>query len=93
MLLSFDALEHIEGPGMFLRKMRDFIAPAGRAVLAFGPLFHSPYGDHMWDFFRLQIPWRGVLFSGRIRASCRYERGRPTDACELLLRSFRLAAA
>ena len=24
---------------------------------------------------------------------CRYERGRPTDACELLLRSFRLAAA
>ena len=24
---------------------------------------------------------------------CRYERGGPTDACELLLRSFRLAAA
>src|SRR6266851_2082431 len=62
-LLSFDALEHIEDPKTFLRKMTDFIAPGGIAVLAFGPLFHSPFGDHMYGFFRLQIPWRGVLFS------------------------------
>jgi SAM-dependent methyltransferase len=62
-LLSFDALEHIEDPEAFLRKMAEFISPRGIAVLAFGPLFHSPFGDHMWDFFRLQIPWRGVLFS------------------------------
>ncbi len=78
-LLSFDALEHIEDPGVFLRKMRGFIAPAGRAVLAFGPLFHSPYGDHMWDFFRLQIPWRGVLFSEEAVLRVRRECFRPTD--------------
>jgi SAM-dependent methyltransferase len=78
-LLSFDALEHIEDPGVFLRKMTDFIAPGGRAVLAFGPLFHSPVGDHMWDFFWLQIPWRGVLFSEEAVLRVRRECFRPTD--------------
>ena len=78
-LLSFDALEHIEDPEAFLRKMTDFIAPDGSAVLAFGPLFHSPYGDHMYDFFRLQIPWRGVLFSEQAMLRVRKECFRPTD--------------
>ena len=73
-LLSFDAFEHIADPEAFLCKMTDFIAPGGIAILAFGPLFHSPFGDHMWDFFRLQIPWRGILFSEqavlRVRREC-----------------------
>jgi len=78
-LLSFDALEHIEDPETFLRKMTDFIAPGGSAVLAFGPLFHSPFGDHMWDFFRLQVPWRGVLFSEKAVLRVRRECFRSTD--------------
>lgn len=78
-LLSFDAFEHIEDPEAFLRKMTDFVAPGGIAVLAFGPLFHSPFGDHMWDFFRLQIPWRGVLFSEQAVLRIRREFFRPTD--------------
>jgi SAM-dependent methyltransferase len=78
-LLSFDAFEHIDDPGMFLRKMADFLAPGGIAVVAFGPLFHSPFGDHMWDFFRLQIPWRGVLFSEKALLRVRRECFRPTD--------------
>jgi len=78
-LLSFDALEHIDDPAAFLRKMADFIAPGGIAVLAFGPLFHSPFGDHMYDFFRLQIPWRGVLFSEKAVLRVRTECFRPTD--------------
>ncbi len=78
-LLSFDAFEHIEDPEAFLRTMTDFIAPGGIAVLTFGPLFHSPYGDHMWDFFRLQIPWRGVLFSEQALLRVRREFFRPTD--------------
>jgi len=81
-LLSFDALEHIDGPEAFLRKMTDFIAPGGIAVLAFGPLFHSPFGDHMWDFFRLQIPWRGVLFSEEALLRVRKECFRPTDPAD-----------
>jgi SAM-dependent methyltransferase len=81
-LLSFDALEHIDAPEAFLRKMTDFIAPGGVAVLAFGPLFHSPFGDHMWDFFRLQIPWRGVLFSEEALLRVRRECFRPTDPAD-----------
>jgi len=81
-LMSFDALEHIDAPGAFLRKMADFIAPGGVAVLAFGPLFHSPFGDHMWDFFRVQIPWRGVLFSEQALLRLRRECFRPTDPAE-----------
>ena len=81
-LLSFDALEHIDAPAAFLRKMADFIAPGGVAVLAFGPLFHSPFGDHMWDFFRVQIPWRGVLFSERAVLRLRRECYRPTDPAQ-----------
>jgi SAM-dependent methyltransferase len=78
-LLSFDAFEHIERPEAFLRRMTDFIAPGGIAVLAFGPLFHSPFGDHQWDFFRLQVPWRGVLFSEEAVLRIRRECFRPTD--------------
>lgn len=78
-LLSFDALEHIDQPRLFLRKMHDFLQPGGIAVLAFGPLFHSPLGDHMREFFRVQIPWRGVLFSEAAILKLRREAYRPTD--------------
>lgn len=78
-LLSFDALEHIDRPREFLRKMGEFVTPNGIAVLSFGPLFHSPFGDHMWDFFVLQIPWRGLLFSEQAVLRVRRECFRPTD--------------
>jgi SAM-dependent methyltransferase len=79
-LLSFDAFEHIAQPKAFLDTMKAFIAPNGVAVLAFGPLFHSPFGDHMWPAFRLQIPWRGLLFSEKVMLRLRREFYRPTDA-------------
>ena len=78
-LLSFDALEHIAQPKAFLERMKTFVAPNGVAVLAFGPLFHSPFGDHMGPFFRLQIPWRGVLFPEGAMLRVRREFFRPTD--------------
>jgi SAM-dependent methyltransferase len=78
-LLSIDVLEHIDDPGTFLKKIADFVTPDGIAVLAFGPLFHSPFGDHMWDFFRVQIPWRGLLFSESVMLRLRRECFRPTD--------------
>lgn len=81
-LLSFDALEHIDRPRAFLEKMAEFTAPNGIAVLVFGPLFHSPFGDHMWDFFAVQIPWRGLLFSEEAVLRVRRECFRPTDPAE-----------
>lgn len=79
-LLSFEAFEHIDNPREFLQKMDSFIAPKGICVLAFGPLFHSPFGDHMSSFFRVQIPWRGILFSEKAMLRVRREFYRPTDA-------------
>jgi len=81
-LLSFDAFEHIENPRHFLAKMADLIAPGGVAVLGFGPLFHSPFGDHMSAFFRIRIPWRGVLFSEKAMLRVRREFFRPTETAE-----------
>ena len=78
-LLSFDAFEHVGDPVTVLRAMSDFLAPGGSAVLAFGPLFHSPFGDHMGEFFRLQIPWRSVVFSEEAVLRVRNECFRPSD--------------
>ena len=83
-LLSFDAFEHIAAPRGLLDKMKDLLAPRGVAAIAFGPLFHSPFGDHMWDFFRVQLPWRGVLFSEKALLQVRRECFRPTDPARRL---------
>jgi SAM-dependent methyltransferase len=83
-LLSFDAFEHIDEPRVFLRRMKELAAPGGRAVVCFGPLFHSPFGDHMWGFFRVQLPWRGVLFSESAMLRVRRECFRPTDPARRL---------
>jgi SAM-dependent methyltransferase len=83
-LLSFDAFEHIDEPRLFLRRMKELAAPGARAVLCFGPLFHSPFGDHMWGFFRVQLPWRGVLFSESAMLRVRRECFRPTDPARRL---------
>lgn len=78
-LLSFDSFEHIDTPRPFMARMADFLNPGGRAVLAFGPMFQSPFGDHMQEFFKVQVPWRGVLFSQDAMLRVRREYYRPTD--------------
>jgi SAM-dependent methyltransferase len=83
-LLSFDAFEHIDEPRAFLRRMKELAKPGGVAVVCFGPLFHSPFGDHMWGFFRVQLPWRGVLFSENAMLRVRREYFRPTDPARRL---------
>jgi SAM-dependent methyltransferase len=83
-LLSFDAFEHIDDPRAFLLRMKALLAPGGVAVVCFGPLFHSPFGDHMWGFFRVQLPWRGVLFSEEAMLRVRRECFRPTDPARRL---------
>ena len=79
-ILSHEALEHIEDPKGFLQRLGQLVEPNGVAVLAFGPLFHSPFGDHMRNFFRVQIPWRGVIYSEKAVLRLRRERFRPTDS-------------
>jgi 2-polyprenyl-3-methyl-5-hydroxy-6-metoxy-1,4-benzoquinol methylase len=78
-VLSHEALEHIREPEAFLQHLKRFVRPNGIAVLAFGPLFHSPVGDHMDGFFRVPIPWRGALFSEKAILRLRRKQFRPTD--------------
>jgi SAM-dependent methyltransferase len=78
-VLSHEALEHICDPKGFLARLDALVEPDGIAVLAFGPLFPSPFGHHMDHFFRVQVPWRGVLFSQQAVLRLRREQYRPTD--------------
>lgn len=77
-VLSHEMLEHVARPQTFLRRMRELVSPQGAAVIAFGPLFHSPFGDHM-NFLRIRIPWKGLLFSEQAIMRLRREFYRPTD--------------
>jgi SAM-dependent methyltransferase len=81
-VLSHEALEHIHDPGRFLHRMGDFVKPDGVIVLAFGPLFHSPVGDHMDGFFRVPVLWRGVLFSESAVLRLRREVFRPSEPAQ-----------
>ncbi|MEJ2540042.1 MAG: class I SAM-dependent methyltransferase [Gemmatimonadota bacterium] len=83
-VMSFDAFEHIDDPRAALARMAELVAPDGVAVLGFGPLFYHPFGDHMWGFFHIQLPWRGAVFSERALLDVRREFFRPTDPAERL---------
>ena len=72
------AMEHIHDPGSFLKILPRFLKPAGVALVSFEP-FKSPIGDHMREFFRVQIPWRGLLFAEEAILRLRRECYRPTD--------------
>ena len=66
-VLSHEMLEHVEHPRDFILRMDNFLGlkagGEGRIIVAFGPLFHSPFGDHLNRSFRFRIPWLAVLFS------------------------------
>lgn len=47
-IVSENALEHIMNVERVLEHMRRKLNPGGKAFIAFGPLYHSPYGDHGW---------------------------------------------
>lgn len=78
-VISHGALEHISDPKAFLSRIVNLVEPGGVVILAFAGLFHSPFGDHMDGFFRIMMPWRGVLFSERAILRLRREKFRPTD--------------
>ena len=81
-VMSHEALEHIHDPGLFLTRLRDLARPGGTLYLAFGPLFYSATGDHLDDFFKVQVPWRGVLFNERALMRLRAEQFRPGNRVE-----------
>tara|TARA_Y100000590_G_scaffold466904_1_gene643836 strand:+ start:2100 stop:2963 length:864 start_codon:yes stop_codon:yes gene_type:complete len=78
-LISTEALEHIDDPGRFIKRASNLIKKNGSIVLIFGDLFHSPFGDHCNDFMKLRVPWKGVLFNEKAILQLREECFRPHD--------------
>ena len=80
-VLSHEMLEHVERPRDFLRRIDGVLKVKsrgeGRIIIGFGPLFHSPFGDHLNRFFRFRIPWLAVLFSEAALMRLRREFWRP----------------
>ena len=82
-VLSHEMFEHVERPRDCLRRIDDILkntsmdSGGGKIILAFGPLFHSPIGDHLNRFFRFRIPWVAVLFSEDALMRLRREFWRP----------------
>jgi SAM-dependent methyltransferase len=68
-VISEDAFEHILDVGDVLAHIADRLRPGGRAYVAFGPLYHSPYGDHGWIQKALpygRLPWSHILLPEKI---------------------------
>lgn len=80
-VFALGVMEHLGQPGPFLASLRRVLKPAGRTFVSIES-FHSPIGDHMHGFFRVQIPWRGILFSEHAILRLRRECYRPADPAE-----------
>lgn len=72
------AMEHIHDQDRFLVAMARLLAPGRQAFVSIEP-FHSPLGDHMRGFFRVPVPWSGLLFNEQAMLKVRTERFRPYD--------------
>jgi 2-polyprenyl-3-methyl-5-hydroxy-6-metoxy-1,4-benzoquinol methylase len=77
-VIVLGAMEHIHDPRDFLKSLARLIKPGGRAFVSFEP-FQGPFGDHMSSFFRVPIPWRGLIFNEKAVMRLRAENYRPTD--------------
>ena len=76
-VVALAVMEHVSSPRQFLESIRALLKPEGRAFVSMTP-FHGPLGDHMDPFFRIKIPWRGVLFSKEAILQLRRECFRPS---------------
>jgi SAM-dependent methyltransferase len=69
-IVSEATLEHVLNVSELLAEVHNRLRPGGRFYLGFGPLYHSPFGDHGWlravlpgrGFF--PWPWGHLLFKG-----------------------------
>jgi ubiquinone/menaquinone biosynthesis C-methylase UbiE len=62
-VLSQDAMEHVDDPAAALATMARALRPDGRILITFGPPWWAPYGAHMRYF--CPIPWLQLWFSER----------------------------
>jgi SAM-dependent methyltransferase len=68
-IFSLNSMEHIVEAEAWMRRWAGWLAPEGRLLVAFGPLWWSPYGAHVG--YMTPLPWVHVLFSERTIMSVR----------------------
>ena len=65
-VISEDTFEHIVDVPQAIATIKEKLAIGGRAYIGFGPLYHSPYGDHGWLQNSLpfgSLPWSHLFLS------------------------------
>jgi len=65
-VLSKDCFEHVDNLPVVLSHVQRCLKGDGELYLGFGPLWHSPFGDHdlskhLLPFWKRRIPWAHVL--------------------------------
>jgi len=80
-IIVVGVIEHVNKPERFLQKLPTLMKSNGIALIKHEP-FQGPFGDHVRAFFRVQIPWRGVIFSEKALMNLRREFYRPTDPAQ-----------
>ncbi|MBV8381435.1 MAG: class I SAM-dependent methyltransferase [Planctomycetaceae bacterium] len=69
-IISENAFEHIMDVGDVLSEIRRKLRVGGRAYIGFGPLYHSPFGDHGWVRAALPLghwlPWGHLMLPERL---------------------------
>jgi SAM-dependent methyltransferase len=56
LVFSIATLEHVREPYVCMAEMVRVIKPGGFGYLQVGPLYHSPFGHHMFPYFP-DFPW------------------------------------
>jgi SAM-dependent methyltransferase len=70
-VFSEATFEHILDVPEVLAGIRGVLRPGGQAIIGFGPLYHSPFGDHGWmraalpGGQRFSLPWGHLLVPER----------------------------
>lgn len=54
--VSIATFEHVSDPPAVMREMKRVTAHGGYCYIQAGPLYHSPFGHHMFGFFD-ELPW------------------------------------
>ena len=56
LVVSIATLEHVSDPFRVLIELKRLVKIGGCCYVQAGPLYHSPFGHHMFDFFQ-HFPW------------------------------------
>lgn len=63
-VISKNSFEHVDDPPGFVEAMKKHLAPGGRLLIGFGPLWKAPSGGHIG--YMTNLPWAHLIFPERV---------------------------